>query len=46
MKMTPNDLNRSWIHEKNESLLDMCSADENDDSLNNIWIDYSNALIK
>jgi len=39
MKMTPNELNRSWSHENNEFLLDMCSTDENDDSSNSIWID-------
>jgi len=38
MKMMPNDLNRSWIHEKTEFLLDMCSTGENDDSSNSISI--------
>jgi len=30
---------RSWIHAKNEILLDMCSTDESDDSSNSNWID-------
>jgi len=39
MKIMLNDWNRSWSHENDEILLDMCSTDENDDSLNSIWID-------
>ena len=28
----PNNWNRSWSHENNEFVLDVCSTDENDDS--------------
>lgn len=36
--MMLDDLNKSWIHEKNE-LPEMCYTDENYDSLNTLWTD-------